>query len=145
MSTKESLVDTAYEILTERYADGSIDREKGFSFAALLQEAGARIGLESEEELSKVASPFYTSLTIDGRFVNKGNNSWVLREHELFENVHIDMNDAYVSDEYEQDDGNNTEELGEEEDYGHVESTDDDEEGNVNLASHLNDEDDENN
>ena len=36
MSTKESLVDTAYEILTERYADGSIDREKGFSFAALL-------------------------------------------------------------------------------------------------------------
>ena len=38
-------------------------------------------------------------MTVDGRFVIKENNTWVLRDHELFSNIHIDMNAVYVDDE----------------------------------------------
>ncbi len=74
------------------------------AFGDLMVAVGHELGYDSEEALLKVASRFYTDLTLDGRFVIKENNTWVLREHELFENVHIDMNEVYSLDEYKDDD-----------------------------------------
>ncbi len=97
--SKTSLVQTAYEKLNSRYeAEGK--NFKPVAFAELLQEVGAEIGLTDEEELINRASRFYTDLTLDGRFVIKENNTWALREHEKFEDIHIDMNEVYSLDEY---------------------------------------------
>ncbi|MFA6829180.1 MAG: DNA-directed RNA polymerase subunit delta [Bacilli bacterium] len=117
MSDK-SYVDCAYEILTEKFAaNGNVSEPT--PFVPLLSEVGERIGITSEDELLKLASKFYTALTMDGRFAVKGNNSWVLREHEKYDEVAVDMNDLYSeSDDIESEstssgddaDGENSEE-----------------------------------
>ncbi len=114
--SKTSLVQAAYEKLNSRYeAEGS--SFKPVAFAELLQEVGAEIGLTDENELIDRASRFYTDLTLDGRFVIKENNTWALREHEKFEDIHIDMNEVYSLDEYkdeEEESPKTTDEDGEE-------------------------------
>lgn len=99
---KKSLVDTAYDVLTKRYAEMG-KKFTPIPFSDLTLSVGEELGYESDEELLKIASRFYTELTLDGRFVIKGNNTWVLREHELYANVHIDMNEVYSLDEYQPD------------------------------------------
>lgn len=99
---KKSLVDTAYDVLTKRYAEMG-KKFTPIPFSDLTLAVGEELGYESDEELLKIASRFYTELTLDGRFVIKGNNTWVLREHELYANVHIDMNEVYSLDEYQPD------------------------------------------
>lgn len=99
---KKSLVDTAYDVLTKRYAEMG-KKFTPIPFSDLTLAVGEELGYESDEELLKIASRFYTELTLDGRFVIKGNNTWVLREHELYANVHIDMNEVYPLDEYQPD------------------------------------------
>jgi DNA-directed RNA polymerase subunit delta len=96
----KSLVNAAYDVLTKKYAEHG---SEPMPFSDLLLAVGQEIGVEDEEALLKLASRFYTDLTLDGRFVIKENNTWVLREHEKFENVHIDMNEVYSIDEYEDD------------------------------------------
>ncbi len=117
----KSLIDVAYDVLTERYGEAQANgaEVEPMPFNKLLLEAGTRKGIEDEAELIKVASKFYTQLTIDGRFVIKENNTWVLREHEKYESVHIDMNAAYSVDDDSSDSTINSDrelELGEEED-----------------------------
>lgn len=98
---EKSLVNVAYQILSEDYNSGKTEPKK---FLELCSEICDRLGM-TEEEFMKVVSRFYTDLTLDGRFVIKENNTWVLREHELYKNVHIDMNKVYDLEEENDEDG----------------------------------------
>mgnify|MGYP003539401767 CR=1 FL=1 len=51
------------------------------------------------ENIEEDISFFYTNLTLDGRFVNVGENKWNLRERVTFDKVHIDMNEIYADEE----------------------------------------------
>lgn len=99
---KLSLVDAAYQVLTRRYDDRK--ESDPMPFNELLLAVGELVGIEDQNDLLNLASTFYTSLTVDGRFVIKENNTWVLRDHELFANIHIDMNAVYAEDEDEDED-----------------------------------------
>lgn len=113
MNTNVSLVDVAYKVMSDRY----LKDQNPVSFSDLLIEVGKELDIKEEEELMELASRFYTALTLDGRFVIKENNTWTLREHELFSNVHIDMNDVYSDDDDEEGDKEDIEqELGQESD-----------------------------
>ena len=90
MPARKSLVDAAYDVLTRRYDEKN--ESVPMAFNELLLAVGKELGITEESELIDIASKFYTSLTVDGRFVIKENNTWVLRDHELFSNIHIDMN-----------------------------------------------------
>lgn len=98
---KKSFVNAAYDVLSARYERDNLSVP--MPFGELLIAVGQDLGIEDEDELLKIASRFYTDLTLDGRFVIKGENTWVLREHEKFENVHIDMNEIYAIDETSED------------------------------------------
>ena len=78
-------------------------RKKERSFYDLWEDVKAELvklyGEESIENIDEDISFFYTNLTLDGRFVNVGDNKWNLRERVTFDKVHIDMNDIYVEDE----------------------------------------------
>ena len=58
--------------------------------------------IEALENIDEDISFFYTNLTLDGRFVNVGENKWNLRERVTFDKVHIDMNEIYVEEEEEE-------------------------------------------
>ena len=106
----------------------------------------------TEDDLVNIASRFYTDLTLDGRFVVNQNNKWVLREHQKYDDIKIDMSEAYKDDEEDKkiednglsnedevnsddelqvDDSEKESELGEEPVEDHdVYRTDDDDENN---------------
>ena len=100
MVNKVSFVDQAYEILLSRYTSLK-DKFTPMPFNELL-DGVANKSKSTDEEKKEMASRFYTALTVDGRFVIKENNTWVLKEKELYENVHIDMNGAYSDVENEE-------------------------------------------
>ncbi len=116
----ESMVDVAYSILLNN--GGTI----GFKdlFAAVLE----RLGMTTEEGY-EVISSFYTSLSLDGRFVDLKNNDWDLRERQTYDKVHIDMNDVYTDIDEEVAGNADVEELddSEKEEMGVI--TDEDEDG----------------
>lgn len=123
-NNEKSLVDTAYDILSEAYVNNG-NQSIPMAFNELVYEIGQRKGL-SEDKLIDLASVIYTVLTTDGRFVIKGENKWVLKEHVLFKDIHIDMNDAYeYDDEDEDEDEDEKKEKSEDEDS---EEDDEDEE-----------------
>ena len=92
---RESKTDIAYRLMSKR------KKERGFY--DLWEDVKAELvklyGEESIENIDEDISFFYTNLTLDGRFVNVGDNKWNLRERVTFDKVHIDMNDIYVEDE----------------------------------------------
>ena len=92
---RESKSDIAYRLMSKR--------KKERSFYDLWEDVKAELvklyGEESIENIDEDISFFYTNLTLDGRFVNVGDNKWNLRERVTFDKVHIDMNDIYVEDE----------------------------------------------
>ena len=94
---KESKTDIAYRLMKKK------KKERGFY--DLWEDVKAELAKTlTEEELANIEediSFFYTNLTLDGRFVNVGDNKWNLRERVTFDKVHIDMNDIYVDDEEE--------------------------------------------
>lgn len=92
---RKSLVNVAYDVLSNEYAIKGKDNFKPMEFSQLLLKVGDELGIESQEELTSIASRFYTDLTLDGRFVIKEGNTWVLREYVKYEDVHIDMNEVY--------------------------------------------------
>ena len=121
MPARKSLVDAAYDVLTRRYDEKN--ESVPMAFNELLLAVGKELGITEESELIDIASKFYTSLTVDGRFVIKENNTWVLRDHELFSNIPIDMNADYVDEEVseegdEDEEGERDDEEEEEEDEG---------------------------
>jgi DNA-directed RNA polymerase subunit delta len=112
MADKISLVDGAYEVL-EKAFDANGKKSVPMAFGDLLLAVGKEVGITDEAKLLDVASKFYTALTLDGRFAIKENNTWVLREHEKFENVNIDMNDLYSVDD-DDTDADDSDDKGEE-------------------------------
>ena len=97
MANEMSYVEAAYDVLKEEYEKNG-NKSVPMKFTDLMLQSFAKLGLTDEEKLLALAGKFYTALTLDGRFVMKENNTWVLREHEMFENVHIDMNEVYIDE-----------------------------------------------
>ncbi len=94
----KSNLDVAYELISSRNEPVSFKE----IWAKVVSEQGY-----GENEANSLVGQFYTNLSLDGRFVTLGENTWDLRIHHTFDKVHIDMNDVYsdvetVSDE-EQD------------------------------------------
>ena len=92
---RESKTDIAYRLMSKK--------KKERNFYDLWEEVKAELAKvvdpEELENIDEDISFFYTNLTLDGRFVNVGDNKWNLRERVTFDKVHIDMNDIYVEDE----------------------------------------------
>ena len=96
MIENESMTDVAYSILKST--------KKTMSFYDLWDKVVEKMRFASEDEANQLISYFYTNLTIDGRFVNVGDNKWDLRERVPYDKVHIDMNEIYQEDEDEEED-----------------------------------------
>lgn len=88
----ESMVDVAFETLTEN--------KRMMNFLELFKEVCKKMEFNDEEASDKISN-FYTNLTLDGRFVNLGDNEWDLRTNQTYDKVHIDMNDVYTEMEEE--------------------------------------------
>ena len=86
----QSRTDIAYEIVKAN--------KGGVSFDYLWNEVCQKLGLNVSER-EELISPFYTDISLDGRFITLGDNVWDLRENNSFDKVHIDMNDIYTDDE----------------------------------------------
>ena len=95
---RESKTDIAYRLLSKR--------KKERNFYDLWEDVKAEldkvVAPEEMENIEEDISFFYTNLTLDGRFVNVGENKWNLRERVTFDKVHIDMNEIYVEEEEEE-------------------------------------------
>ena len=96
---KESKTDIAYRVM--------LKKKKERNFYDLWDDVKNELAkVMSEEELANIdedISFFYTNLTLDGRFVNVGDNKWNLRERVTFDKVHIDMNDIYADEDEDED------------------------------------------
>lgn len=139
MTESKSLVDIAYDVLRQEYEEKN--SSVPMPFGELLLAVGKVLGMTDENRLIDLASRFYTALTTDGRFVIKENNTWVLREHELYENVHIDMNDVYSDEPAEDELGSESEDKDLENEGDDEEDDEDNEEPNI-ISAEL-DEDEE--
>ena len=83
---KRTNIEIAYSLLKEK--------GEALSFQELWQ------SIVNEHEYSEVEgndliSKFYTALMMDGRFVNLGDNVWNLREHVLFADIDLPLNEVY--------------------------------------------------
>lgn len=102
----ESMVNVAFDVLTEN--------KRMMNFLELFKEVCKRLEFNDEQACDKISS-FYTNLTLDGRFVNLGDNEWDLRSNQTYDKVHIDMNDVYTEMEEESIANTDMEEYDEEE------------------------------
>ena len=92
----KSLIDYGFDVL-----NSSKDPIK---FIDLFNKAVELSGLELTDQEKKVRmSKFYTQLSLDGRFITLTDNFWDLRSRHVFEQVHLDMIDAYSDEEDEVD------------------------------------------
>lgn len=118
---EKSLLDYGFEVLSVK--------KDPIKFIDLFNEVIKAAGLEdlSDAEKKVRMSKFYTQLSLDGRFITLTDNNWDLRSRHVFEQVHLDMIDAY-SDEDEEIDAEEEkllkEELGEQEEIEEPESDD---------------------
>lgn len=93
---EKSLIDFGFDVL-----NASKDPIK---FIDLFNESIKLSGLELSESEKKIRmSKFYTQLSLDGRFITLTDNFWDLRSRHVFEQVHLDMIDAYSDEEDEVD------------------------------------------
>ena len=83
---KRSMVEVGYELLQKKQGPQK--------FMKFWNEVSQVLGLD-EAEAENYISDFYTSLSLDERFVLLEDNTWDLRERQSFDKVHIDMNDIY--------------------------------------------------
>lgn len=92
---RESKTDIAYRVM--------LKKKKERSFYDLWEDVKNELAKVNEaealENIDEDISFFYTNLTLDGRFINVGENKWNLRERVTFDKVHIDMNEIYVDEE----------------------------------------------
>ena len=117
---EKSLLDYGFDVLSAS--------KEPIKFIDLFNKAVELSGLQfSDADLKIIMSKFYTQLSLDGRFITLTDNFWDLRSRHVFEQVHLDMIDAY-SDEDEETDEEEEEllrqELGEAEEEREEESDD---------------------
>lgn len=118
---EKSNLDVAFELVSRK--------KNPVVFSKLWEEVSQIQGL-GEEEAKKRASKFYTALSLDGRFITLGDNTWDLRSRYTFDKVHIDMNEVYTdeADEVEDEDRSEDDYFIDEEDEESEDEEDDDEE-----------------
>ena len=121
----KSNLDVAYELVS--------NKRKPVEFSKLWEEVSQIQGL-SEEEAKNKASKFYTALSLDGRFITLGENTWDLRSRYTFDKVHIDMNEVYA-DEIEDDEKEIDENASEKELFGDDEDEEDEDEDDEDESS----------
>ena len=93
---EKSLLDFGFDVLE--------GRKSPIKFIDLFNEVLKLSALElTDEEKKNRMSKFYTQLSLDGRFITLTDNTWDLRSRHVFEQVHLDMIDAYSDEEYEED------------------------------------------
>ena len=118
---EKSLLDYGFDVLS-----ASKDPLK---FVDLFNAAVKASGIVlADNEVKTKMSKFYTSLSLDGRFVTLTDNFWDLRCRHVFEQVHLDMIDAYSDEDEEIDEEERkllAEELGEVEEDDQEEEADD--------------------
>ena len=102
----ESMVNVAFDVLTEN--------KRMMNFLELFKDVCKRLEFNDEQACDRISN-FYTNLTLDGRFVNLGDNEWDLRSNQTYDKVHIDMNDVYTEMEEEAIANTDIEEYDEEE------------------------------
>lgn len=92
---RESKTDIAYRLMLKR------KKERYFYdlWEDVKNELAKVVAPEELENIDEDISFFYTNLTLDGRFVNVGENKWNLRERVTFDKVHVDMNEFYADEE----------------------------------------------
>jgi len=124
---KKSMLDVAYEILERS--------DKPLAFRDMLNEVAKKLDMSEEDARDKMAQ-FYTNLSLDGRFVCCTDNHWEVRNKVPFDQVHIDMNDAYNDREDEEEEENVDDiekELGEEDPNESSDFENDDEEDDAEI------------
>lgn len=130
---EKSLLDYGFDVL-----NASKDPLK---FVDLFNAAVKASGIElADSEIKNRMSRFYTQLSLDGRFVTLTDNFWDLRSRHVFEQVHLDMIDAY-SDEDEEIDEEERKLLAEE--LGEVEEEPEEEADDLDFDKPVKDADDE--
>ena len=117
---EKSNLDVAFELVSRK--------KNPVVFSKLWEEVSQIQGL-SEEEANKRASKFYTALSLDGRFITLGDNTWDLRSRYTFDKVHIDMNEVYTddSDEVEDEDRSEDDYFNDDDEESEDEDEDEDE------------------
>lgn len=117
---EKSNLDVAFELVSKK--------KNPVVFSKLWEEVSQIQGL-SEEEAKKRASKFYTALSLDGRFITLGDNTWDLRSRYTFDKVHIDMNEVYTddSDEVEDEDRSEDDYFNDDDEESEDEDEDEDE------------------
>lgn len=103
---EKSLIEYAYDFVSGKKGPSSFQD----LWAYVVETSGL-----SEEQAKDKVGKFYTSLLLDGRFVNLGDNQWDLRTNHTFDKVHIDMKDVYSD--VETSDDEDIEEGEEEKEY----------------------------
>ena len=130
---EKSLIDYGYDVLS-----ASKDPIK---FIDLFNKVVELSGLElSDADLKSRMSKFYTQLSLDERFITLTDNYWDLRSRHVFEQVHLDMIDAY-SDEDDEVDEEEEELLRQE--LGEAEEEREDESDDLDFDKPVKDADDE--
>ena len=117
---EKSLIDYGYDVLSAS--------KEPVKFIDLFNKVVELSGLVfSDSELKSRMSKFYTQLSLDERFITLTDNYWDLRSRLIFEQVHLDMIDAYSDEEDEIDEEEEEllrQELGEQEEEREEESDD---------------------
>jgi DNA-directed RNA polymerase subunit delta len=101
MAEELSMLEIAYNVLSKS--------KKEMPFGDLWKEVVAEKGLSEDEQKARIGH-FYTDLSLDGRFVALGDNTWDLRVRHKYEQVHIDVQDVYSDVEESDEDSEDAEE-----------------------------------
>ena len=112
---RKSNVDIAFDIISAN--------ESPITFADLWTKL-CEINEYTEAESTRKIGSFYTSLLLDGRFVNLGDNTWDLRSRYKFDKVTLDVNECYSEDEDVEIDPEEIEEEKEEDESSEEEKQD---------------------
>jgi DNA-directed RNA polymerase subunit delta len=125
----KSMVSIAYTTIAKH--------KRPVPFVKLYREISKVLEL-SEADKAKYISSFYTQLTLDGRFLNVGDNAWDLRARHTSSESQLDINEAYKDDEEEEEVAEigeiAKEESKEEESEDEEDSSDDDDEDDDETA-----------
>lgn len=114
---EKSNLNIAFELVSKK--------KNPVAFSKLWEEVSQIQGLSAEDAKQK-AGKFYTALSLDGRFITLGDNTWDLRSRYTFDKVHIDMNEVYSDD--ADDEEEIDEDASEKELFGDDDSEEDEEE-----------------
>lgn len=87
--SNRSMVDIAYELMTKK--------KKGVAFNKLWEEVSQMLGYNPTLAQKKIAQ-FYTTMMLDKRFVNLGNNLWDLTSRHTYDETHFDTASIEIED-----------------------------------------------